>query len=65
MIDPSIITRGAEMGQLQQRQNMESLGEFGGNLGQLVLGLALTRCDNLRPQKNNKPLQTNLYFHLS
>ena len=48
MLDPSIITRGAEMAQLQQRQNMESLGEFGGNLGRLVLGRRINQMQQLK-----------------
>ena len=38
MIDPSIITRGAERAQMQQQQNFESLGELGNSIGRMVLG---------------------------
>lgn len=62
MIDPSIITRGAEMAQLQQRQNMESLGELGGNLGQLVFGRRVNQMRQLKTPEEQQAFANNSIF---
>ncbi|MDP7921659.1 hypothetical protein [Acinetobacter baumannii] len=54
MIDPSIITRGAERAQLQQQQNMEMLGNLGGALGEMVLGRRINQMRQLKtPEEQN------------
>lgn len=47
MIDPSIISNGANNALLIQQNNMEQLGQLGGNLGQLVLGRRLNQMGQL------------------
>ncbi len=61
MIDPSIITRGAERAQMQQQQNFESLGELGNSLGRMVLGRRINTLQQLgTPEEKqayaNKPI---------
>lgn len=65
MLDPSIIMRGAERAQLQQQQNMEALGELGGNFGKLVLGRRVNQMQQLKPEErqafaNNSIFSTHL-----
>lgn len=62
MIDPSIITRGAEMAQLQQRQNMDALADLGGNLGQLVLGRRINQMRQLKTPKEQQAFANNSIF---
>lgn len=62
MIDPSIITRGAEMGQLQQRQNMDALADLGGSLGQLVLGRRINQMRQLKTPKEQQAFANNSIF---
>lgn len=62
MLDPSIITRGAERAQLQQQQNMESLGEFGGNLGRLVLGRRINQMRQLEKPEDQQAFANNSIF---
>ena len=62
MLDPSIITRGAERAQLQQQQNMESLGEFGGNLGRLVLGRRIIQMRQLEKPEDQQAFANNSIF---
>lgn len=62
MLEPSIITRGAERAQLQQQQNMESLGEFGGNLGRLVLGRRINQMRQLEKPEDQQAFANNSIF---
>lgn len=62
MIDPSIITRGAEMAQLQQRQNMDALADLGGNLGQLVLGRRINQMRQLKTPEEQQAFANNSIF---
>lgn len=62
MIDPNIITRGAEMAQRQQQQNMQSLGELGGNLGQLVLGRRINQMQQLDSPEAKQAFASNSIF---
>lgn len=62
MIDPSIITRGAEMGQLQQRQNMDALADLGGSLGQLVLGRRINQMRQLKTPEEQQAFANNSIF---
>lgn len=62
MIDPSIITRGAEMAQIQQQQNMKSLGELGGNLGQMVLGRRINQMQQLKSPEEQQAFANNSIF---
>lgn len=62
MIDPSIITRGAEMAQLQQRQNMDALADLGGNLGQLVLGRRINQMRQLETPKEQQAFANKSIF---
>jgi len=62
MIDPSIITNGAAMGQLQQRQNMDALADLGGNLGQLVLGRRINQMRQLKTPEEQQAFANNSIF---
>ncbi len=62
MIDPSIITRGAEMAQLQQRQNMDALADLGGSLGQLVLGRRINQMRQLKTPEEQQAFANNSIF---
>ncbi|EPY1174791.1 hypothetical protein ACW9QD_002712 [Acinetobacter baumannii] len=62
MIDPSIITRGAEQAQLQQQQNMEMLGNLGGALGQMVLGRRINQMRQLGTPDEQKAFANNSIF---
>lgn len=62
MLDPSIITRGAEMAQLQQRQNMDALADLGGNLGQLVLGRRINQMRQLKTPEEQQAFTNNSIF---
>ncbi|HAA07685.1 MAG TPA: hypothetical protein DCD99_11410 [Acinetobacter schindleri] len=62
MIDPSIITRGAEMAQLQQRQNMDALADLGGNLGQLVLGRRINQMQQLKTPEEQQAFAKKSIF---
>lgn len=62
MIDPSIITRGAELAQLQQQQNMEALGNLGGNLGKMVLGRRINQMRQLDSDNERKAFANNSVF---
>ncbi|WP_151805374.1 hypothetical protein [Acinetobacter junii] len=62
MIDPSIITRGAELAQLQQQQNMEALGNLGGNLGRLVLGRRINQMRQLDGDNERKAFANDSIF---
>lgn len=62
MIDPSIITRGAEMAQLQQRQNMDALADLSGNLGQLVLGRRINQMRQLKTPEEQQAFANNSIF---
>lgn len=62
MIDPSIITRGAEMAQLQQRQNMDALADLGGNLGQLVLGRRINQMQQLKTPEEQQAFANKSIF---
>ncbi|HAV6221484.1 TPA: hypothetical protein ACRRID_002744 [Acinetobacter baumannii] len=62
MIDPSIITRGAERAQLQQQQNMEMLGNLGGALGQMVLGRRINQMRQLGTPDEQKAFANNSIF---
>ncbi|MBY8907387.1 hypothetical protein [Acinetobacter baumannii] len=62
MIDPSIITRGAERAQLQQQQNMEMLGTLGGALGQMVLGRRINQMRQLGSPDEQKAFANNSIF---
>lgn len=62
MLDPSIITRGAEMAQLQQRQNMDALADLGGNLGQLVLGRRINQMRQLKTPEEQQAFANNSIF---
>lgn len=62
MIDPSIITRGAEMAQLQQRQNMDALADLGGNLGQLVLGRRINQMQQLKKPEDQQAFANKSIF---
>lgn len=54
MLDPNIITRGAERAQLQQQQTNEMLGNLGGALGQMVLGRRINQMRQLQtPEEQN------------
>ncbi|WP_151823434.1 hypothetical protein [Acinetobacter nosocomialis] len=54
MLDPNIITRGAEQAQLQQQQTNEMLGNLGGALGQMVLGRRINQMRQLKtPEEQN------------
>lgn len=54
MLDPSIITRGAEQAQLQQMQTNEMLGNLGGALGEMVLGRRINQMRQLKtPEEQN------------
>ncbi|WP_046023811.1 hypothetical protein [Acinetobacter baumannii] len=62
MIDPSIITRGAERAQLQQQQNMEMLGNLGGALGEMVLGRHINQMRQLGTPDEQKAFANNSIF---
>ena len=62
MIDPSIITRGAELAQLQQQQNMEALGNLGGNLGKMVLGRRINQMRQLDSDNERKAFANDSIF---
>ncbi|HBM8157623.1 hypothetical protein [Acinetobacter baumannii] len=62
MIDPSIITRGAERAQLQQQQNMEMLGNLGGALGQMVLGRRINQMRQLNTPAKQQAFANNSIF---
>ncbi|HHP4677627.1 TPA: hypothetical protein ACSB4D_001476 [Acinetobacter baumannii] len=62
MIDPGIITRGAERAQLQQQQNMEMLGNLGGALGQMVLGRRINQMRQLGTPDEQKAFANNSIF---
>lgn len=54
MLDPNIITRGAEQAQLQQQQTNEMLGNLGGALGRMVLGRRINQMRQLQtPEEQN------------
>ncbi|HHP7932709.1 TPA: hypothetical protein ACSIQJ_002245 [Acinetobacter baumannii] len=62
MIDPSIITRGAERAQLQQQQTNEMLGNLGGTLGQMVLGRRINQMRQLETPDEQKAFANNSIF---
>lgn len=62
MIDPSIITNATRMQQLQQQQNMETMGELGGNLGRLVLGRRLNTLSQLKKPEERQAFANNSVF---
>lgn len=62
MIDPSIITRGAERAQMQQQQNFESLGELGNSLGRMVLGRRINTLQQLgTPEEKQAYANKSIY----
>lgn len=61
-IDPSIITNGAINAQLQQQQNMQALGELGGNLGRLVLGRRINQMRQLEKPEDQQAFANNSIF---
>lgn len=61
-IDPSIITNGAINAQLQQQQNMQALGELGGNLGRLVLGRRINQMRQLEKPEEQQAFANNSIF---
>lgn len=61
MLDPNIITRGAEMAQRQQQQNMEALGELGGNFGRLVLGRRINQMQQLKPEQRQEFANNSIF----
>ncbi|MFX8626463.1 hypothetical protein ABTM53_09930, partial [Acinetobacter baumannii] len=62
MIDPSIITRGAERAQLQQQQNMEMLGNLGGALGEMVLGRRINQMRQIDNPAKQQEFANNSIF---
>lgn len=62
MIDPNIITRGAERAQLQQQQNMEMLGNLGGALGQMVMGRRMNQMRQLKTPEEQQNFANNSIF---
>lgn len=62
MLDPSIITRGAERAQLQQQQTNEMLGNLGGALGQMVLGRRINQMRQLGTPDEQKAFANNSIF---
>lgn len=62
MIDPNIITRGAELAQLQQQQNMEALGNLGGNFGKMVLGRRINQMRQLDGDNERKAFANDSIF---
>ncbi|MEW7119951.1 hypothetical protein [Acinetobacter nosocomialis] len=62
MIDPSIITRGAERAQLQQQQNMEMLGNLGGALGEMVLGRRINQMRQINNPAKQQAFANNSIF---
>lgn len=61
-IDPSIITNGAINAQLQQQQNMQALGELGGNLGRIVLGRRINQMRQLEKPEDQQAFANNSIF---
>lgn len=62
MIDPSIITRGAERAQMQQQQNFESLGELGNSIGRMVLGRRINTLQQLgTPEEKQAYANKSIY----
>lgn len=62
MIDPSIITRGAERAQMQQQQNFESLGELGNSIGRMVLGRRINTLQQLgMPEEKQAYANKSIY----
>ncbi|MGM7311297.1 hypothetical protein ACOI3P_16490, partial [Acinetobacter baumannii] len=59
MLDPSIITRGAERAQLQQQQTNEMLSNLGGALGQMVLGRRINQMRQLGTPDEQKAFANN------
>ena len=62
MLDPSIITHGAERAQLQQQQTNEMLGNLGGALGQMVLGRRINQMRQLGTPDEQKAFANNSIF---
>lgn len=62
MLDPSIITRGAERAQLQQAQNMDALADLGGNLGRMVLGRRINQMQQLKTPGEQQAFANNSMF---
>lgn len=62
MLEPSIITRGAERAQLQQQQNMEALADLGGNLGRMVLGRKVNQMRQLKSPEEQQTFANNSLF---
>jgi hypothetical protein len=62
MIDPSIITRGAEMAQRQQQQNFDAMADLSGNFGRLVLGRRLNTLSQLKNPEERQAFANNSVF---
>ena len=62
MIDPSIITRGAERAQMQQQQNFESLGDLGNSLGRMVLGRRINTLQQLKTPEEKQAYANNSIY---
>lgn len=62
MIDPSIIMRGAEQAQLQQQQNMESLGNLGSALGQMIYGRRVNQMQQLKKPEEQQAFANNSIY---
>ncbi|MCJ9020924.1 hypothetical protein [Acinetobacter baumannii] len=62
MIDPGIITRGAERAQLQQQQTNEMLGNLGGALGQMVLGRRINQMRQLKTLEEQNAFANDSIF---
>lgn len=62
MIDPSIIMRGAERAQLQQQQNIESLGDLGGALGKLIYGRRVNQMQQLKSPEEQQAFANNSIY---
>lgn len=61
MLDPNIITRGAELAQIQQQRNFDSLGELGGSLGRLVLGRRINQMQQLKPEQRQEFANNSIF----
>lgn len=62
MIDPNIIMRGAERAQLQQQQNIESLGDLGGALGKLIYGRRVNQMQQLKSPEEQQAFANNSIY---
>jgi hypothetical protein len=62
MIDPSIITRGAEMAQRQQQQNFDAMADLSGNFGRMVLGRRINQMRQIDNENDRKAFANNSVF---